>query len=125
MPDISQFPVFSTLPTQPSNGSGATFDPNSKDARRTAEAHRDLEATFLSMLLKEMRQTFEPDGGLFPGDTGDVHGGLFDMYLGQHLATTGGFGLAAALDRHLRTPSHAVDHRPPPAGGTVAGTTGR
>jgi flagellar protein FlgJ len=104
----------------PSNSSPATFDSNS-DARRV---FRDLEANFLSMLLKEMRQTFEPDGGLFPGDTGDVQGGLFDLFMGQHLAAAGGFGLAAALDRQLRTPSHA-DHRPPPAGGTVAGPTGR
>ena len=72
-----------------------------------------------------MRQTLDQDdGGLFPGDTGDVQGGLFDQFMGQHLANAGGFGLAAALDRQLRTTPYA-DHRPPPAGGTVAGTTGR
>jgi peptidoglycan hydrolase FlgJ len=114
------FPAISPPAVPPSNTSPTTFDSNS-DARRV---FRDLEANFLSMLLKEMRQTFEPDGGLFPGDTGDVQGGLFDLFMGQHLAAAGGFGLAAALDRQLRTPSHA-DHRPPPAGGTVAGPTGR
>ena len=51
--------------------------------------------------------------------------GLFDLFMGQHLAAAGGFGMAAALDRHLRTPSYAADHRSPPAGGTVAGPTGR
>ena len=122
MPGISIFPAFSPPAVPPGNGSPATLDANS-DARRTAHASRELEATFLTMLLKEMRQTSEPDGGLFPGDTGDVQGGLFDLYLGKHLADAGGFGLAAALDRQLRT-AHAAD-RPPPAGGTVAGPTGR
>lgn len=116
------FPAISPPAVPPSNSSPATLDSNStSDARRVA---RDLEANFLSMLLKEMRQTLEPEDGLFPGDTGDVQGGLFDLFMGQHLAAAGGFGLAAALDRHLRTSSYA-DHRSPPAGGTVAGPTGR
>ncbi len=120
MSGASFFPAISPPTVVPSNISAPTFDSNT-DTRRVA---RDLEATFLTMLLKEMRQTLEPDGGLFPGDSGDVQGGLFDLYLGQHMAASGGFGLAAALERQLRTPSNA-DHRPPPAGGTVAGTTGR
>jgi len=32
-----------------------------------------------------MRQTLEPDT-MFPGDHGDILGGLFDLFLGQHLA---------------------------------------
>jgi peptidoglycan hydrolase FlgJ len=121
MSGATSFPAISPPAVTPSNSSPPTLDSNPNDARRVA---RDLEANFLSMLLKEMRQTLEPDGGLFPGDTGDVQGGLFDLFMGQHLAAAGGFGLAAALDRHLRTPSYA-DHRSPPAGGTVAGPTGR
>jgi flagellar protein FlgJ len=62
---------------------------------------KEFEATFLSMLLKEMRQTLEPEGGLFPGDSGDVQGGLFDLYLGRHLAVSGGVGMAAALVRQI------------------------
>ena len=50
---------------------------------RFNETANEFEATFLSMLLKEMRQTLDPDGGLFPGDSGDVQGGLFDrLHLG-------------------------------------------
>lgn len=122
MPGATFFPAISLPPALPDNSSPSRLDPN-PDARRAQETARELEATFLTMLLKEMRQTFEPDGGLFPGDTGDVQGGLFDLYLGKHLADRGGFGLAAALDRQLRTPN--ADHRPPPAGGTVAGSTVR
>jgi flagellar protein FlgJ len=79
---------------------GATVK-GSADARLKDTA-KEMEATFLSMLLKEMRQTLEPDGGLFPGDSGDVHGGLFDMYLGRHLADAGGVGMAAALIRQMQ-----------------------
>jgi peptidoglycan hydrolase FlgJ len=64
----------------------------------------EMEATFLSMLLKEMRATLDSEnegGGLFPGDTGDVQGGLFDLYLGRHMAEAGGVGMATALVRQM------------------------
>jgi flagellar protein FlgJ len=90
---------------------------------RLKNTAKEMEATFLSMLLKEMRQTLEPDGGLFPGDSGDVQGGLFDLYLGRHLADSGGVGLATALVRQMQaaasktTPTNGLA---PPATGHVA-----
>lgn len=78
---------------------------------RLKEMATEFESTFLSMLLKEMRQTLEPDGGLFPGDTGDVQGGLFDLYLGRHLADAGGVGMAAALLRQMQ-PAAATGAKP-------------
>ncbi|MCS6867088.1 MAG: rod-binding protein [Gemmataceae bacterium] len=73
----------------------------------------ELEATFLAMLLKEMRETLDPDsGGLFPGDTGDIYGGLFDLYLGRHLAHSGGVGMAAALMRQLRPAESTAQANP-------------
>lgn len=74
---------------------------------RLANMATEFEATFLSLLLKEMRQTLDADGGFFPGDTGDVQGGLFDLYLGRHLADSGGVGLAAALVRQMQPPAPA------------------
>ncbi len=95
------------------------------DDRKLAETARGFEAALLGQLLKEMRTTEDPEGGLFPGDTGDVHGGLFDLYMGQYLADAGGVGIAATIDRQLRTTyAPATGHGPPPAGGTVAGTVG-
>lgn len=75
-----------------------------KAVARVKDMAGEMEATFLSMLLKEMRQTLDEGegGGLFPGDTGDVQGGLFDLYLGRHLAGAGGIGLAAALVRQMQ-----------------------
>ena len=76
----------------------------------TPETAREFEATLLGMLLKEMRQSMEPDGGLFPGDSGDIQGGLFDLYMGRYLADAGGIGMAPALERQLRSSyAHAAE----------------
>ncbi|VTR96395.1 FlgJ family peptidoglycan hydrolase OS=Leclercia adecarboxylata ATCC 23216 = NBRC 102595 GN=flgJ PE=4 SV=1: Rod-binding [Gemmata massiliana] len=82
--------------------SGATVQ--SKADSRLKNMAGEMEATFLSMLLKEMRQTLDPEegGGMFPGDSGDVQGGLFDLYLGRHMADGGGIGLATALVRQMQ-----------------------
>lgn len=87
---------------------GATV--TNKAAARVKDMAGEMEATFLSMLLKEMRQTLDEGegGGLFPGDSGDVQGGLFDLYLGRHLADAGGIGLAAALVRQMQEAEAAV-----------------
>jgi Rod binding domain-containing protein len=62
----------------------------------------NFESVFLSMLLKEMRQTLE--GGSFFGEDGsDIYGGLFDLYLGQHLAQGRGIGIATMVKRYLET----------------------
>ncbi len=72
---------------------------------------QQFEALFLAQLVKEMRQTLEPDG-LFGKDGGDVLGGLFDLYLGKHLAQAGGLGLAPLLQRQLE--SETNQHPPSP-----------
>ncbi len=66
------------------------------------QAARGFESMFVSMMLKEMRQTLDEDG-LFGGNTGDVYGGLFDLYLGQHLADAGGLGIAAMVRRQMES----------------------
>jgi flagellar protein FlgJ len=74
---------------------------------KLVEAAKEMEATFLAMLLKQMRETLDTEdgGGLFPGDTGDVQGGLFDLFMSKHLADAGGVGMAAALLRQMQPPA--------------------
>jgi flagellar protein FlgJ len=74
---------------------------NSRDPRAIDAVANGFESVFLSILLKEMRQTLEP-GGMFPEDKSDVLGGMFDMYLGQHLAQAGGFGIADLIKKQLK-----------------------
>lgn len=81
--------------------------PEAKQAK-TREMAREFEATFLSTLLKEMRQPATGEDGIFPGDSSDIQGGLFDLYLGRHLAEAGGIGIANSILR-------SQDSRPPAA----------
>ena len=78
------------------------------DKNALGEMSREFESVMLGQVLKQMRQTLEP-GTMFAGDTSDVFGGLFDQYIGRHLAMSGGLGLASALQRQLesRTAGHA------------------
>ena len=65
--------------------------------KRKADAHEQLEAVFISMLIKELRTTGSEDG-LFAGDTSDTFGGLFDSFLGDQLAAAGGLGIRELLE---------------------------
>jgi len=70
----------------------------------TDDVGQQFESIFVSMLLKEMRQTASDDG-LFAGDNADVYGGMFDMFLGQHIASQGAFGIAELLNSRLELDS--------------------
>jgi Rod binding domain-containing protein len=74
------------------------------------DAAQGFESVFLSMLLKEMRQTLGP-GSLFGNDSSDIYGGLFDQFMAQHLAQGKGMGLAQALMKQLEpNASHGAPH---------------
>ena len=60
------------------------------------KAAKDFESVFTSMLLKEMRKTLEPTS-LFGEDSSDIYGGLFDQFMGQHVADAGGIGIAKVV----------------------------
>jgi flagellar protein FlgJ len=72
---------------------------------------RQFESIFMAQMVKEMRQTLEP-GTLFGNDPGDVMGGMFDLFLGKHLAQSGGIGLAKMLERYLGADDHGSTATP-------------
>jgi|SRR5580700_2380742 peptidoglycan hydrolase FlgJ len=63
----------------------------------------EMETIFLSMLLKQMRESSQSEEGegMFPGDSGDVYGGLFDFYMSKHMAQAGGIGIGTSLLKQL------------------------
>ena len=61
-----------------------------------------FESLFVSMMLKEMRQTVSEEG-LFAGDSSDTYGGLFDMFLGQHIAQGSPLGIGKLIESQLNT----------------------
>jgi len=91
-------PVFS-VQADPNLLSSQLRSPNGHTIDAVAN---NFESMFLSMMLKEMRQTLD-QGGFFGDDTGDVYGGLFDLYLGQHLAQAGGIGIGAMVKHQLQS----------------------
>jgi Rod binding domain-containing protein len=90
------------------------------DLRKIEQVAKGFESLFLSMLCKEMRETLEP-GTLFGGDQGDVFGGLFDQFLGEHLSQGGSLGIAAMVRKQLTAQAPHEQHPAKPAAGRPAG----
>lgn len=78
------------------NGSG----PNSEALK---SAGRDFESVFFSLILKEMRTSMDDsgEGGLFAGDKSDTLGGMFDLFMSQHLASSNSLGIAQAVESYF------------------------
>ncbi len=76
----------------PSLPASLNGDPESILQSREDEAYEQLEAVFMSMLIKEMR-TSGMEEGLFAGDAADTFGGMFDSFMGDKLAEFGGIGI--------------------------------
>ena len=72
------------------------------DAESLQQTAVEFESLFVSLLLKEMRQSLDGDG-LFAGDQSDAYGGLFDMFLGRELGRTGSFGVSRMVAQYLQT----------------------
>ncbi len=69
---------------------------DSRKSTRVEKAIKDFEGLFLSMMIKELRQTSSGEG-LFSGDASDTYGGMFDMFLGNELAAGKGLGLESVF----------------------------
>lgn len=68
---------------------------------------KQFEGLFASLLVKQMRQTTDGES-LFGKDPGDVVGGLFDHYLGSHLTSGAGLGIAQMVRAQLEKRSQAT-----------------
>ncbi len=72
------------------------------DATQRQQIATDFESVFLSTLLKQMRQSVDGDG-LFAGDSSDTYGGMFDLFMGKHLAANGGLGIRDMILKYLES----------------------
>ncbi|MCP4170415.1 MAG: hypothetical protein GY758_06535 [Fuerstiella sp.] len=66
-------------------------DLSGRNVNDAASAAREFESVFVAMMLKTMRQSMAKD--MFAGDDSDTFGGMFDSFMGQHIAENGGIGL--------------------------------
>ncbi len=101
--------IQSSLPFSPSLPSGfdagtppelvSKLESLKQDAMKTQteKMASDFESVFLSLMLKEMRNTLDGENGLFGGEGSDTFGGMFDLFMGQHLAEASPLGIADAI----------------------------
>jgi Rod binding domain-containing protein len=73
-----------------------------------ADAAREFERLFATLLVKEMRATL-PEGFFGQGAGSDVFDGWFDEHLGSALSEGRGLGLRVALERDLGLKQAAFD----------------
>lgn len=88
---------------QPNDPSQAKKDLEAYNAGLESAA-KEFESVFLSMMLKEMRNTLDQqEGGLFGKEGSDTFGGMFDMFMGQHLADAQPLGIANAIKTYTQS----------------------
>lgn len=71
------------------------------DSKSINQMAQKFESLLISMLVKEMRQSSGFGEGMFPGDSSDSFGAIFDMHLSDHLAQNGGLGLGHSIQLAL------------------------
>ena len=90
---LSETPSSRRLPDQASG-------PLTSEEREHAALR--FEEMFVSLMLKEMRATLSEEDGFFGGGpAGDTYGGMFDQYLGAHIAQQGGIGIGQQIARYI------------------------
>jgi flagellar protein FlgJ len=102
-PIQSSLPFSSSLPTGFDTGSPVEFKSKLESLKQNAanvqteKMASDFESVFVSLMLKEMRNTLDGENGLFGGEGSDTFGGMFDLFMGQHLSESSPLGIADAI----------------------------
>ena len=84
-------------------GAGLSRELGVESSQRTSqveEAGQQFEELFVSMLMKQMRDTLEE--GLFGDESSDSLGAIFDLYMGKHLAKSSPLGVGQAVKSYLK-----------------------
>lgn len=97
--------ILSVPQVTPPLGDAASLErqAHSHDPRAIEQVAKGFEGLFASLLIKQMRQTLEPDS-MFGDDKSDILGGLFDTVMGEHLGQTGALGIANMVRHQLTQP---------------------
>ena len=86
--------IYSSLPHSANSlGPNLPLDGSTSNQALGAE----FESVFFSLLIKNMRTSMTQDG-LFGSESSDTYGGLFDLYMGKHLAKSRSLGISQFLE---------------------------
>lgn len=91
--------VSATLPLASSPQLQQAVNQELSSREQAAEVGKEFESLFMSLMIKELRSSL--DEGMFQGDGGDVYGGLFDMMMGQSLASSSPLGIQKMIENYL------------------------
>jgi flagellar protein FlgJ len=116
-------PAVQSATSQPAvplpNAMGAPSRPNASPA----EVGRQFESIFTSLLVKQLRQSVDSET-MFGKDDGDVLGGMFDHFLGEHIAKAGSLGIGQMIRSQLERRAAAANATPQTtAAGQVSGSS--
>jgi len=92
---ISVDPAPQSLDSATAGVSARTKAPTVEQSEKSAKARaavEKFEGLFMSMIIKQLRETSFGEG-LFPNDSSDTYGGMFDMFMGDHLAKSADLGI--------------------------------
>lgn len=98
--NISNSPPVSVGDTVKTDKPAASKNSVLKDSEKSEKVRKvieEFEGVFMSMMIKQLRETDNGEG-FFPGDHSDTYGGMFDMFMGQHLARGSRTGLEALFE---------------------------
>ncbi|MCC9602948.1 rod-binding protein [Stieleria sp. JC731] len=87
--------ISSSMAMSAPTGMSAIGNGVTASAENIQEIGQEFESVFVSMLLKEMRNSL--DEGFFGGEASDSFGGMFDMFIGQHLSKSNALGVGQML----------------------------
>ena len=85
------------------------------DLEKMKAVGEDFESVFISMMLKEMRNSLE-GGGFFGEESSDTFGGMFDMFIGKHVASTTPLGIADIVANSYQRNFSAAGQNPATGG---------
>jgi Rod binding domain-containing protein len=102
MPGLPMSPMMSPMPDAGALGTQA----HASSERAKQMAAEGFESLFASLLVKEMRQSLDQDT-MFGQDRSEILGGLFDFYMGSHLAQSGRLGIGDMI-KHQLSPHKAA-----------------
>ncbi|MGB7346362.1 MAG: rod-binding protein [Pirellulaceae bacterium] len=84
-------------------------------SKEVEEVGTEFESVFLSMMLKEMRNSLD-GGGFFGEESSDTFGGMFDLFIGKHLAQTRPLGIGnLLLDQYEKIGASGPDDKTAPS----------
>lgn len=92
---LSINPALATAQPGKTENSAASVKSAARDLAKSAKmdkAIEQFEGVFMSMMIKQLRESGSGEG-LFPGDASDTYGGMFDSFMGDHLAQSSETGL--------------------------------